>query len=127
MGGRMKFTLWFAEPRGSKMAMRRSSSACSSRYIIFSNMLVPGTSNTPPVTTLPTSPSAWQFTTVNVLLQRMSLDLLKGWGIGPRGRIEPVSVLRYPEHCRLYPICCTRFLVSSTVCGMIWPAIQESR
>ncbi len=65
-------TLWFAEPRGSKMQMRRRSSRTSSRCIILSNMVAPGTSKTPPVTTLPTSPSAWQLTTVNVLFQRMA-------------------------------------------------------
>jgi len=38
----------------------------------LSNMLRPGTSPTPPTTTLPTSPSAWQSTTFSTRVQRIA-------------------------------------------------------
>ncbi len=57
-------------PRGSRSSSLRMSSRSVARYRILSNMVRPGTSPTPPTITLPTSPSAWQPTTLNTLPKR---------------------------------------------------------
>ena len=51
-----------ADPRGSKSSSRRSSSPSRSRWRIFSSIVVPGTSSTPPTTIRLGSPSAWAST-----------------------------------------------------------------
>ena len=48
-----------AEPRGSNSSSRRSSSPSRSRCCIFSSIVVPGTSSTPPTMIRLGSPSAW--------------------------------------------------------------------
>ena len=51
-----------AEPRGSNSSSRRSASPSASRWRIFSSIVVPGTSSTPPTTIRLGSPSAWAST-----------------------------------------------------------------
>jgi len=51
-----------ADPRGSNSSSRRSSSPSASSHCIFSSIVVPGTSSTPPTTIRLGSPSAWAST-----------------------------------------------------------------
>src|SRR4051794_19383680 len=84
----MMLALTNGAPRGSNSSRWRIWSRGSSRYSFFSNIVLPGTSTTPPVTTLPTSPSAWQPTTVNARSQRIYALLLSGDAAIDRGRAE---------------------------------------
>src|SRR5271170_5477614 len=60
---------------------KRMWSALASIHFIFSNIDLPGTSSTPPVTTRPGSPQAWASTAVIRLEKRM---LVLGCGCGPK-------------------------------------------
>ena len=72
VGGSSRLTLICRQPRGSWITNRRSESSAVLMWIILSSMVSPGTSMTPPVTTLPTSPSQWASTMVRVRDQRMN-------------------------------------------------------
>src|SRR4051812_1562266 len=84
-----------AEPRGSKIRVRRRRSSAS-RARIFSSIVVPGTSSTPPTTTRLCSPSAWASTQWMTLAIRIRGTLPAharrqgrgdhGGGIGDRAR-----------------------------------------
>src|SRR5688572_26701253 len=67
------FAEWTAAPRGSNSSILRRPSSWSRRWTILSNMVLPGTSTTPPVMTLPYSPSAWTPTTVKARFQRIRI------------------------------------------------------
>jgi hypothetical protein len=62
--GSTRFTHWVTLPRGSCSRKARSPSPSVSSQRAFSNMVLPGTSSTPPVITSFGSPSAWTPTTL---------------------------------------------------------------
>src|SRR6266542_4575597 len=64
----------------------RSPSACSSRWVRFSNMVRPGTSSTPPVMTRPGSPPACASTAVIIPLRRICAGLCNTWHRGACSR-----------------------------------------
>ena len=61
-------------PRGSRRSSRRTESSRASACIC-SKTVSPGGGSTPPVTTLPISPPAWQPTTVRVLAARKAASV----------------------------------------------------
>ena len=73
VGGTIRFAWNATLPRGSRRSSRRSESSARSDSIC-SNTVAPTGGSTPPTTTFPTSPPAWQPTTVSVRRARTPAD-----------------------------------------------------
>ena len=72
VAGTIRFACTATLPRGSRSRSRRSESSAASACIC-SKTVAPGGGRTPPTTTFPTSPPAWQPTTVSVRLARTAV------------------------------------------------------
>ena len=97
VGGTSRFAWTATDPRGSRSRNRRSESSARSACIC-SNTVAPGGGGTPSTTTLPTSPPAWQPTTVMVRRSGIGGDL--SLYRPQRGRGNGVQVQR-PSGCGL--------------------------
>ena len=71
VAGTTRFAWQATLPRGSRSSSRRSASPSRSSACICSKTVAPGGGRTPPTTTLPISPPAWQPTTVIIRRERM--------------------------------------------------------
>ena len=65
--GKIKLQFAAGYPLGSRSILKRNESAFCSKYCIFSNIVSPGTSSTPPTITLPGSPQACRSTACIIL------------------------------------------------------------
>src|SRR5262249_51880656 len=71
VAGRTRLQFAAGYPRGSRSMRFRSPSMFCSRYCLFSNMVLPGTSSTPLMITRPGSPHACRSTAVMRLVTRI--------------------------------------------------------
>ena len=69
--GTIRFACCATDPRGSRRSSRLSESSAASACIL-SKTVSPDGASTPPTTTFPTSPPAWQPTTVIARQARMA-------------------------------------------------------
>ena len=72
VAGTTRFAWHATLPRGSRRSSFRSPSPSRSRVCICSNTVAPAGGSTPPTTTLPISPPAWQPTTVIIRRERIA-------------------------------------------------------
>jgi hypothetical protein len=77
VGGTTRFAWHATLPRGSRSSMRRSQSPSSRSVSICSKTVAPRGASTPPTTTFPTSPPAWQPTTVMTRRERIAATLTR--------------------------------------------------
>ena len=71
VAGTTRFAWQATLPRGSRSSSFRSASPSRSSVCICSNTVAPAGGSTPPTTTFPISPPAWQPTTVIIRRERM--------------------------------------------------------